>query len=129
MVPSDFIFKISQRLSGVQERPEELFGGVCMILLGDPLQLKPVRARYPWEEPKNQQHRNFNVGGSLWSEFVPIVLRTNHRQGDALEFAKLCEKIREELTNTETADPNQTTRQYAISLTEQEPEIAWITYP
>ena len=94
MVPSDFIFKISQRLSEVKERPEELFGGVCMILLGDPLQLKPVRASYPWEQPSNQQHRNFNVGGTLWSEFVPIVLRTNHRQGESLEYAKLCEKIR-----------------------------------
>ena len=94
MVPSDFIFKISKRLSEIKERPKELFGGVCIILLGDPLQLKPVRARYPWEEPSNQQHRNFNVGGTLWSEFVPIVLRTNHRQGNAKEYAKLCEKIR-----------------------------------
>ena len=94
MVPSDFIFKISKRLSEIKERPGELFGGVCMILLGDPLQLKPVRARYPWEEPKNQQHRNFNVGGTLWSEFIPIVLRTNHRQGKSLEYAQLCEKIR-----------------------------------
>ena len=49
-----------------------------MILLGDPLQLKPVLARYPWEQPTNQPHRNFNVGGTLWSEFVPIILRTNH---------------------------------------------------
>ena len=56
--------------------------------------MKPVRARYPWEEPTNQQHRNFNVGGSLWSEFVPIVLRTNHRQGNSLEYGRLCEKIR-----------------------------------
>ena len=53
-----------------------------------------MRARYPWEEPSNQQHRNFNVGGSLWSEFHPIILRKNHRQGRSLEFAKLCEKIR-----------------------------------
>ena len=94
MVPSDFIFKISKRLSEIKERPGELFGGVCMILLGDPLQLKLVLARYPWEEPTNQQHINFNVGGSLWSEFVPIVLRTNHRQGESLQYAKLCEKIR-----------------------------------
>ena len=94
MVPSDFMFKISKRLSEIKERPGELFGGVCIILLGDPLQLKPVLARYPWEEPTNQQHRNFNVGGTLWSEFVPIVLRTNHRQGASLEYGKLCEKIR-----------------------------------
>ena len=51
-------------------------------------------APYPWDEPRNQQYRNFNVGGSLWSEFVPIVLRTNHRQGESLEFARICEKIR-----------------------------------
>ena len=53
-----------------------------------------MRARYPWEEPSNHQHRNFNVGGSLWSEFQPIILRTNHRQGRSLEYATLCEKIR-----------------------------------
>ena len=79
--------------SEVKESPE-IFGGVSIILLGDPLQLKPVRARYPWEEPTNDQHRNFNVGGSLWSEFIPIVLRTNHRQGKSLEYATLCENIR-----------------------------------
>ena len=94
MVPSDFMFKISKRLSEIKERPEELFGGVCVILLGDPLQLKPVLARYPWEEPTNQQHRNFNVGGTLWSEFVPVILRKNHRQGRSLEYGNLCEKIR-----------------------------------
>ena len=42
---------------------------------------------------------------------------------------KLHEEITKELTNTETADPNQTTRQDAISLAEQEPEIERITYP
>ena len=30
----------------------------------------------------------------MWSEFKPIILRTNHRQGRSLEFSNLCEKIR-----------------------------------
>ena len=30
----------------------------------------------------------------MWSEFQPIILRTNHRQGRSLEYATLCEKIR-----------------------------------
>ena len=30
----------------------------------------------------------------MWSEFQPIILRTNHRQGRSLEYSTLCEKIR-----------------------------------
>ena len=87
------IYRNNSYRSEIKENPK-IFGAVCVILLGDPLQLKPVMARYPWEEPTNHQHRNFNVGGSLWSEFIPIVLRTNHRQGNSLEYGRLCEKIR-----------------------------------
>ena len=78
----------------MKEKPRDLFGGLCVILLGDPCQLEPVQAPYPWCEPKNQKHRNFGIGGSLWSEFKPVVLRTNWRQGENLSYGTLCDKIR-----------------------------------
>ena len=42
---------------------------------------------------------------------------------------QLREKIKQELLDTETADPNQTCRQDATRPAEQEQEIARITYP
>ena len=96
MVPSDFLYKISRRLSEVKEKPRDIFGGVCVLMFGDPCQLKPVWAPYPWNEPKDQKHRNFNIGGSLWSMFRPVVLRTNWRQGESRTYGDLCEKIRME---------------------------------
>ena len=42
---------------------------------------------------------------------------------------QLREKIKQELADKETADPNQTARQDADRPAEQEPDIARITYP
>ena len=80
----------------MMEKPREIFGGVCVLMFGDPCQLKPVQAPYPWNQPKDRKHRNFDVGGSLWSVFRPVVLRKNWRQGESREYGDLCEKIRME---------------------------------
>ena len=93
MIPTDFLYKICRRLIEVKEN-HGIFGGVSIILLGDPLQLKPVQAEYPWELPKDPQHLNFAFSGSLWNDFESILLRTNHRQGESLTYARILEKIR-----------------------------------
>ena len=70
------------------------FGGVCVLLFGDPLQLKPVLGRYPWQEPKDPKHMKAHMLSSTWELFQPVMLRTNHRQGKDLEYSKILERIR-----------------------------------
>ena len=70
------------------------FGGCCVLFFGDPMQLRPVRGAFPWEEPKDPKHMKAHSLGSTWEMFSPVVLRTNHRQGKDLEYSKILERIR-----------------------------------
>ena len=70
------------------------FGGCTVIFFGDPMQLRPVRGSFPWEEPKDPKHVKAHTLGSTWEMFSPVVLRTNHRQGKDLEYSRLLERIR-----------------------------------
>ena len=70
------------------------FGGCCVLFFGDPLQLRPVRGSFPWEEPKDPKHRKAHSLGSTWEMFSPVMLRTNHRQGKDLEYSRILERVR-----------------------------------
>ena len=70
------------------------FGGCCVLLFGDPLQLRPVKGGFPWEEPRDPKHRKAHMLSSTWELFNPVMLRTNHRQGKDLEYSKILERIR-----------------------------------
>ena len=93
MVKVDTLYQIDLRLREIKgvSRP---FGGVSMILLGDPLQLRPVRGSYPWEEPKNEKYRRVHQIEPIWDKFLPVILRTNHRQGSDREFSDILNRIR-----------------------------------
>ena len=70
------------------------FGGCCVLLFGDPLQLRPVRGCFPWEEPRDPKHSKAHMLSSTWEMFNPVMLRTNHRQGKDLEYSQILERIR-----------------------------------
>ena len=99
MVKVDTLYQIDVRLREIKgvSRP---FGGVSMILLGDPLQLRPVRGSYPWEEPKNEKYRRVHQIEPIWDKFLPVILRTNHRQGSDREFSDIV-KLGSLLSHTE----------------------------
>ena len=80
------------------------FGGCTVIFFGDPLQLRPVRGSFPWEEPKDPKHIKAHSLGSTWEMFSPVVLRTNHRQGKDLEYSRILERIRVGEVNEEDVD-------------------------
>ena len=82
---------IFRELKDIQTVP---FGGCTVIFFGDPLQLRPVRGSFPWEEPKDPKHVKAHTLGSTWEMFSPVVLRTNHRQGKDLEYSQILERIR-----------------------------------
>ena len=67
---------------------------MSVYIFGDPLQLQPIRAKFPWNEPYDEKHKNAHALSPLWNLFQPILLRTNHRQGRDLEYSNLLEKIR-----------------------------------
>ena len=54
MVKVDMLYQIDQRLKEIM-LSEERFGGISVILLGNILQLKPVRARNIFDEPTSDQ--------------------------------------------------------------------------
>ena len=83
--------KFFRELKDVQTVP---FGGCTVIFFGDPMQLRPVRGSFPWEEPKDPKHSKAHSLGSTWEMFSPVVLRTNHRQGKDLEYSRILERIR-----------------------------------
>ena len=52
MVKSDLLFQLDMRLKEVTQKIDQPFRGVAIFAFGDLLQLKPVQARYIFEEPK-----------------------------------------------------------------------------
>ena len=93
MVKVDTLYQIDVRLREIKGVSKP-FGGVSLVLLGDPLQLRPVRGSYPWEEPKNEKYRRVHLIEPIWKMFLPVILRTNHRQGSDRIFSEILNRIR-----------------------------------
>ena len=93
MVKVDTLYQIDVRLREIKGVSKP-FGGVSLVLLGDPLQLRPVRGSYPWEEPKNEKYRRVHLIEPIWKMFLPVILRTNHRQGSDRTFSEILNRIR-----------------------------------
>ena len=91
MVKSDMLYQIDSRLKEIKIN-QEWFGGISVILLGNLLQLPPVKANYIFEEPNCE---SWNLGyqfQSLWELFLPIRLTHNHRQEGEAEFAEMLKR-------------------------------------
>ena len=79
MLSADMLYQINLRLQEITMRPDDLFGGVSVILLGNMLQLPPVNGRQIFEEPSWPDYRKSHIWQPLWEQFTPIKLRCNHR--------------------------------------------------
>ena len=63
-------------------------------MFGDILQLRPVKARYIFEEPMSEKFMlSFSIQ-SLWELFDVILLRQNHRKGEDKTYADILNRIR-----------------------------------
>ena len=88
------LYQLDLRLREVKQEPDKLFGGVSVFLFGDILQLRPVKARYIFEEPISEKFQiPFSIR-SLWEMFKIIVLKKNHRQGEDKSYADILNRIR-----------------------------------
>ena len=93
LVDSDMLYKIDLRLKEIKQN-EKLFGGIALFCFGDLLQIKPVKGRYIFEEPKSEGFKIGNVICPHWKKFNIINLEENHRQGNDKSYADLLNRIR-----------------------------------
>ena len=95
MMKSDILYRIHLRLSELKHNTQ-YFGGVLVILFGDPAQLKPVRGSYIFAAPNCKDYKLAYGDGtdSLWRSFKVINLEKNHRQGRDKDYADILNRIR-----------------------------------
>ena len=95
MMKSDQLYQVDLRLRELKQNNRK-FGGVAVLLLGDPAQLRPVKGRFVFEKPVCEDyHLAYGDGReSLWRSFDVIHLTENHRQGNDRMYADLLNRIR-----------------------------------
>ena len=93
MVSADMLHRLELRLCEIF-MSEDNFGGKMVLFFGDPLQLKPVKARYIHAEPSCQKYSPMYHMDPLWEKFKSIVLKTNHRQGSGTDWCQILNRAR-----------------------------------
>ena len=95
MMRSDQLYQVDLRLRELKQNNRK-FGGIAIILLGDPAQLKPVLGRFAFDKPICEDyHLAYGDGSdSLWKSFNVLILTENHRQGNDKIYADLLNRVR-----------------------------------
>lgn len=102
MIKADQLYQLNLRMQEIMGNTS-YFGGVSVLLFGDLLQLRPVSAKYIFEEPSYEKFKlSRQWGGDLWKLFSKVELRHNHRQGEYMDYADALGRIR--YGKTETTD-------------------------
>lgn len=94
MVSSNKLYDVHRRLQEIFVS-KELFGGKAMMLVGDIMQLPPVKGKAVFSQPKKPQRQSlYNSDQSLWTSFDVIVLKDNQRQGNNNPWVKCLNDVR-----------------------------------
>ena len=101
MVSVDFLYNLHKRLMEIFDSKDD-FGGRGLMLVGDLLQLPPVRATPIFKKPKSGKNKIFsnmvdkdtNPIGDLWGNCEVVVLKTNFRQGEGDPWTELLNRVR-----------------------------------
>ena len=93
MVSADMFYCLNKRLCSIFQNLLP-FGGISIILVGDLMQLKPVRGRYIFQIPIDLTYFDGLGLINLWDMFTVFILQHNHRQGKALQWSQVLNKIR-----------------------------------
>ena len=69
LLGSDMLYRIHVRLCEIFQS-EALFGNISVILVGDLMQLPPVKASYIFEEPSKDSHlKAFHSASNVFDSF------------------------------------------------------------
>ena len=96
LVGADMLYRIHMRLTKIFETPVTVpFGGINVVLVGDLLQLPPVKGTYVFSTPTKSQFKGLADVKPLWDDFKPMILKHNHRQGKDKAWAESLNRLRE----------------------------------
>ena len=121
MVRVEMLDVIDQILRVFRKKMHLPFGGVQLILIGDPFQLPPVVRNEDWEHLKNHYSTRFFYGSHAFQALEPvhIELQKIYRQKDEV-FKALLNRVRENLHTLEDINLlNLTVGQYDFKLLDQ----------
>ena len=93
MIQSDQLYQLHQRLCEIKQS-DQPFANVSVVLLGDMMQLKPIRGGYIFQRPKSEKYKQVYDTLNLWELFECIDLEVNHRQGEDKVYASFLNRIR-----------------------------------
>ena len=93
MIQSDQLYQLHQRLCEIKQS-DQPFANTSVVLLGDMMQLKPIRGGYIFQRPKSEKYKQVYDTLNLWELFECIDLEMNHRQGEDKVYAGLLNRIR-----------------------------------
>ena len=93
LVDADMLYKIDLRLKEVKQN-DKPFGGVTLLCFGDLLQIKPVKGRYIFDDPKCADFQLASCIESHWKKMQIVNLEVNHRQGEDKKYAEILNRIR-----------------------------------
>ena len=93
MVSADALYDVHRRLQEIFVS-KDFFGGKSILLVGDLMQLPPVKGRPIFAKPKCEKNVSlWSSNENLWSSFEVITLNTNFRQGIS-EWTKCLNRLR-----------------------------------
>lgn len=93
LLKADMLYCIHMRLCEVFQS-KDLFANKSIILVGDLLQLPPVKGKFVFEKPVTLKFSVFFDVNSLWHSFEFQELVQNHRQGDGNRWANILNELR-----------------------------------
>ena len=121
MVRVEILDVIDQILKVFRRKPNLPFGGVQLILIGDPFQLPPVVKNEDWQYLSQHYQSRFFFGSHAFMSLKPVHIELHkiYRQKDEA-FKSLLNRIRESTHSYEDiALLNQTAARYTFDLLDQ----------
>ena len=96
----DMFYRIHRRMVEIFQC-DDLLANKSALLVGDLLQLPPVKATYIFDHPKSQHFRSLHKETPLWKSFTPVVLKKNHRQKEEKLWADTLNRFRKGIVTQE----------------------------
>ena len=95
LVGADLLYRIHKRLTELFQTDVTVpFANVNMVLVGDLLQLPPVKETQVFKTPLGLDFAANKDSLNLWNSCEPMILKHNHRQGKEKEWANTLNRIR-----------------------------------